>query len=278
MSMSVKKSRSSAAKTAPVTGESASQAKGVAKKGKAAKEQALESAKTKMPLALVKRAEAAAKQKRDELLARAREEIAFVLEKQHEIVAAFYDIGAALNRLNDLQAAELFGYGGFGEMIEKEMGFSVQKARDLMAIAKYVRREDALRWGQEKSAALVELAQATAAPDSPASLARKPKLKIAKGRVIDVEKVNAATLRQVAREVRAERGKGAGPKRGVTTTPEEQSAASRLQEALRAFGAERGRVTAVARAGSGADLRIERVPVSALDLLAKAALRANKAR
>jgi hypothetical protein len=30
---------------------------------------------------------------------------------------------------------------------------SAAKARDLMGIARFVRREDALRWGQEKSAA-----------------------------------------------------------------------------------------------------------------------------
>jgi hypothetical protein len=230
----------------------------------------------KLPAALAKRAEALAQQKRTELAARGREDIAFIRQKQTEIVASFYDIGVALNRLNEPGIAEALGFSGFGELVEGELGISAQKARDLMGIARFVRREDALRWGQEKSAALVELVQATAAADSPASLAKRGKLKLGAGRAIDVEEASASAIQEAAKEARAARAGGGRPKRGVSVSAEERKIAELLQGALRRLGEERARVTAVARAGAGADLRIERVAASALAALAKAVAEARK--
>lgn len=234
--------------------------------------------KKPLPTALARRAAALGDQKKAELAARGRDEIAFIRDKQTQIVASFYDIGAALDRLAEPGVAEAVGYKGIAELVEAELGMSAAKARDLMSIARFVRREDALRWGQEKSAALVELAQATAAADSPATLAKKRKLALGSGRVLDVEAANAVAIKEAAKEARAARDGGKRPTRGVSTTPEERAAARRLERALHEAGEAQARVTAVARAGSGADLRIERVAVAALAALARAATAAQKKR
>jgi hypothetical protein len=234
-----------------------------------------------LPVALAERAVALGEQKKAELAARAREEIAFIHDKQTQIVASFYDIGAALNRLAEPGVAESTGHKGFIELVEAELDMSAAKARDLMSIARFVRREDALRWGQEKSAALVELAQATAAADSPATLAKKRKLALASGRVIDIEAANALALQEAAKEARAARAASEGharTKRGVSATAAERETAKRLERALHAAGEDRARVTAVARAGGGADVRIERVAVAGLAALSRAVAAVHKKR
>jgi hypothetical protein len=243
----------------------------------AAKSKSLASTKH-LPAALAERAAALGAQKKAELAARGRSEIAFIRDKQTQIVASFYDIGAALNRLSEPGIVEALGHKGIAELVEAELDMSAAKARDLMTIARFVRREDALRWGQEKSAALVELAQATTAADSPATLAKKGKLALASGRVIDIEEANAAALQEAAKEARAARDGGRKPRRGVTVSAADRAAAARLERALHAAGEARARVTAVARAGEAADLRIERVTIGGLAALARAASAAKKER
>lgn len=232
----------------------------------------------KLPAALAKRANALALRKKADLSARAREEIAFIREKQVEIVGNFYDIGAALNRLSEPGVAEALGYSGIGDLVEAEISMSAARARDLMGIARLVRREDALRWGQEKSAALVELAQATGAADSPATLVKQRTLEIGKGRVINLEEATATAIQMAAKEARAARSTGEKPRRGVTASTAERALAERLQRALHRLGDGRARVVAVARAGAGADLRIDRLPAAALATLAKAVAATQKHR
>jgi hypothetical protein len=235
-------------------------------------------AKNALPTALAKRVAALGEQKKAELAERGRAEIAFIRDKQTQIVAAFYDIGAALNRLAEPGMAEALGYKGLLELVEAELDMSATKARDLMSIARFVRREDALRWGQEKSAALVELAQATAADDSPATLMKKRRVELEPGRVIDIESANAAAIKEAAKQARAARDEGRKTRRGVSATPAERGVARRLEQALRAAGEARARVTAVARPSGAADLRIDRVSVAGLATLGRAVAVAQKTR
>jgi hypothetical protein len=236
------------------------------------------SAQRTLPAALAERAAALAEHKRAELAARGRSEIAFIRDKQTQIVASFYDIGASLSRLAEPGVAEAVGYKGIADLVEAELDMSAAKARDLMSIARFVRREDALRWGQEKCAALVELARATATADGPAAVAPNHKLALGNGRVIDIEAANAVALQEAAKEARAARDGGKKPRRGVTVTPAEREAAKRLERALHEAGEDRARVTALARPGGGADLRIERVTVAGLAALGRAVAAVKKKR
>jgi hypothetical protein len=224
----------------------------------------------KLPAALVKNAAALAERKQQELAHAARDDIALVKLKQAEIVSAFYDIGEALARLARKGVPEALGHVGFGALVEAELGMSVTAASQLVDTAKLVRREDALRWGRRKSLAMVQLAKATPAFDSPASLVKQGRIKLRSGRVLDPEAADANELLAAAKEERAAVRRGSKPARGVTTSREERAFARRLEEALRDAGAPGARVTAVARPGAGADLRIERVPVESIDALRSA--------
>src|SRR5262245_60035200 len=103
-------------------------------KAPAAREASVAAKRRALPAALAERAAALGEQKKVELLARAREEIAFIRDKQTQIVASFYDIGAALSRLAEPGVAEAAGYKGFLELVEAELDMSGAKARDLMGI------------------------------------------------------------------------------------------------------------------------------------------------
>ncbi|MBK8256712.1 MAG: hypothetical protein IPK82_29080 [Polyangiaceae bacterium] len=224
----------------------------------------------KLSPALAARVDQLITRKREELVARGQDEIAFIRRKQSEIVAGFYDIGMSLVRLSEPGIVEALGFAGFADLVEKELTMSPARARDLMAIAKHIRREDALRWGQEKSAALVELAQVTSEADSPAMLLKKRTIEIGPGKVLDLEHANARAIQEAAKEARQARRGGTKPKRGVTATPAERRIAAQLEKTLHKLGQKQAKVVAVARAGAGADLRIERVAAASLDVLAKA--------
>jgi hypothetical protein len=150
---------------------------------------------------------------------------------------------------------------------------SLAGAGELMEIVTWVKRRDALAWRREKSAALVELAKATPAKDTPASLVKKP-VRLASRRLFDARTADAEAIRAAAKEerqARAAREASDKPRRGVTSTQAERDRGARLEAELHATGVADARVTVLARPGGGAVLRIERVPVARLDLLAKAA-------
>ena len=124
-----------------------------------------------------------------------------------------------------------------------------------MEIVTWVKRRDALAWRREKSAALVELAKATPAKDTPATLMKRP-VKLTSGRTFDARKADAEAVRAAAKEERqalAER-RGGGRRRGVTTTKSERDRGARLEAALRRAGLKDARVTVVARPRGGCRL------------------------
>jgi hypothetical protein len=196
-----------------------------------------------------------------------------VREKMQLVTDAFYDIGPALQRLAAPGVAETLGFKGFGELVTKGLRMSLAGAGELMEIVTWVKRRDALAWRREKNAALVELAKATPAKDTPASLMKKP-VRLATRRLFDARKADAEAIRAAAKEERQARAAhetSDKPRRGVTSTPAERDRGARLEAELQAKGLADARVTVLARPGGGAVFRIEREPVARLDLLAKAA-------
>jgi hypothetical protein len=146
----------------------------------------------------------------------------------------------------------------------------------LIEIAQRVRREDAVRWKQDKTIALLELANATPEHDTPGMLAVE-KLRTPGHRPFDPEKTSARKIKEFAKALRAQHGKGSV--RGRTTTPEERGTARAL---LRELGAEHveenTKVEAVAtKPGSPSKIRIE-VPIDQLSTLRVAIGKVLKAR
>jgi hypothetical protein len=224
-------------------------------------------ARKKLPVALVKNAAEKAQAAKKSLLARAKADLALIARKKLEIADAFYEIGEALARLHAAPIPKLLGHASFAELCEQRLEMSVARADRLIAIATRVRREDALRWGQDKTTAILEIASATSADDTPAEVAAGT-VKVG-GKAIDVERTSARRLTELAKTIRAKRG--AGSVRGRTTTREERKLASDLERRLHEEGLE-ARVEAVAtKPGAVSKLRIE-VPADALAVL-RAALR-----
>lgn len=218
-----------------------------------------------MPAALVKRANEQAAQKRRRLAEEARADIDLVRRRRDEITERFYDVGEALVRLQRPGVAESIGHGSFGELCEKELAMSASKAKKLVAIVRGVRRADAVKWGQERAAALLALAEATPEPDSAALLAGAA-YRLPSGRTLDIGKATTAALWEAARELRAARAQTVTKRsRGLTTTPEERAGAARLERALHEAGLPLARVTPVAKNRAGAQVRIERVPLAEID-------------
>jgi hypothetical protein len=222
--------------------------------------------KPKLSPALAANATRSIELRLQKLRAQAQEDIALIKDKQTQILDSFYEIGQALQRLKADGVAQAVGRVGFGDLVEKDLGMSIATADRLIAIVTFVRRSDALRWGQEKSTALVQLAKATAdASDSPATLVAKKKLRLTSGRVLDVEAAKAAEIRDAAREERQRRQGDGNPRRGKTTTPEERALAAAVTRALHEAGIESARVSAVAtKPGQVANVRIDRIPMDRL--------------
>lgn len=64
-------------------------------------------------------------------------------------------------------AIAALGYASFAELCDKALDMSQTKADALIGIVRRVRREDAVRIGQDRVAALLELADATPEEDTP---------------------------------------------------------------------------------------------------------------
>jgi hypothetical protein len=232
-------------------------------------------AKNPLPAALLKRASDQVAAKRRRLAEEARADIDLVRRRKDEVTERFYDMGEALVRLQRPGVAEAIGYGGFGELCEKELAMSASKARQLVAIVRGVRRPDAVKWGQERAAALLALAEATPEPDSAALLAGAD-YELPSGKTLDVGKAPVTALWDAARELRAARAQATTKRgRGLTTTAEERAGAARLERALHEAGLALARVIPVAKNRAGAQVRIERVPLAEIDKIRVALVRLN---
>ncbi len=133
------------------------------------------------------------------------------------------------------------GHESFAALCDERLGLSLTTAARLVSIVARVKREDAIRWGQERTAALIEVANATPGLDTPGML-KLEQLKLPSGRRVDPERDSVRALKEAASALRRARHEAA--RRGRTTTSVERKEAARLQRALRA----RGVTVAVARA------------------------------
>jgi len=216
--------------------------------------------------ALAKRAAQKAEAAHARDLVQARRDVALIVRRKAQIVDAFYDIGEALVRLQRPQAIAALHRRGFGEVCERDLGISVTRAWELIDIVRRVTREDAVRWGQDKTAALLQLASATKQKDTPGMLAAE-KIRLHTRKAFDPETATARQIKALALEERRRRG---ASRRGRTTTPQERRDAGALQRALKKRGVQGARVRAVAtRPGRISEVEI-RVPFDALDELRKA--------
>jgi hypothetical protein len=232
-------------------------------------------ARGKVPPALAKRAHAAAEAKLARLRTEASALIALIVRRKRAISESFYDMGEALAKLQDKAMVRALGRRTFAEVCAKDCKLSVQTADRLVSIVKSMTRDEAIGLDAKKALALIDLAHATPEDDSAASLAATHALKLPSGRTIDPSSSTANELTHAAVQIRHAHQKKK-PARGRTTTPEERAAAARLEKELHALGVRGATVTAVAtKPGAPSNLRIERVPVGAMPLLAKAARAAS---
>lgn len=225
---------------------------------------------------LTKSAEKAATAKSKASAAAVRRDIALILKRKTTIERAFYDIGAALVRLQVVKAHEVLGsHTTFFEFVEAELGLKRTTASELIAIASGIPRKEALALGQTKAAAFLELAKATPAKDTGAALARRT-TRTPSGKAIGAG-ASAKEIEAAAREYRDAAAKKKPTRgRGRTSTPAERKVAAQLQAALRKAGAKRAEVKAVATApGRESDLRIEKIAVGEVSALAKARVHAR---
>jgi hypothetical protein len=246
-------------------------------RGKKKPARAAKRSSTKLPAALAANAARSSELRLQRMRAQAQEDIDLIRLKQTQIVDAFYEIGQALARLKAPGVAKSMGRAGFAELVEQDLQMSTTTAEKLVAIVTHVRRRDALRWGQEKSAALIELAKATSNPtDSASTLVLEKRVRLASGRVLDVEAARPTEIFEAAKEERLRRqSREKGPRRGRTTTPEERAIAKAIEKALHGAGIAGAKVAAVAtKPGQVAEVRIEHVPMNRLKELGATILRA----
>lgn len=226
--------------------------------------------KKALPAALAKRAAAAAATKKAALVREARALIAEIKRKRGAINEAYYEIGEAIARLKKRDMLAALGHATFEDLCRVELGMSVEVAARLAEVAETMTREEAVKMGQSRAIALVDLSRATPEPDSPGQLYRRGTVAIPGGASVDTKKGSARALARAAREIRSAHDAGK-PRRGRSTTSEERDFAAACQRALRAAGITEATVTAVAtKPGRESYVRVDRVPVSKVPAAAKA--------
>jgi hypothetical protein len=226
-------------------------------------------AKKALPAALATRAAAAAATKKAALLREARALIAEIKRKRGVINEAYYEIGEAIARLRKRDMLAALGHGTFEDLCRVELGISVEVAARLAEVAETMTKEEAMKMGQSRAIALVDLSRATPEPDSPGQLYRRGKVAVPGGASVDTKKGSARALARAAREIRSAHDAGK-PRRGRSTTSEEREFAAACERALRAAGIDEATVTAVAtKPGQESYVRVDRVPVSKLPTAAK---------
>ena len=149
-------------------------------------------ATSKLIVATKKRALRTHRARLDELEKLIRRRIATVNE-------SFYDIGVALAEIVDHKLYAAYDYPNVVAFVEGRKLLSASVADRLIAIARNVPREDALKVGQTKAFALIEYANATPAPDSVASLVEDG--------VIEGKPVRSVSARKIVAATKAERAK-----------------------------------------------------------------------
>lgn len=188
------------------------------------------SAKQKLPVALAKRASAAAAAKSTRLLREAREQLALIARRKREITEAFYDVGVALTFLKTKDVIRVLGRRSFAEVCEKDAGLSASSSERLVRIVGAMTREQALAMGQSKATAMVNLAAATREDDTAAGLFRKKSVALPGG-----HRVSRSQLARTSRLRLLETG---GTSRTSSSNAARRSSASTSRASPRAKTAE----------------------------------------
>lgn len=161
-------------------------------------------------LSLTRNAEKVAKRAARDAAAEARGLLDEVRDKQRTIASAFYDIGVALKALSSPRLYRALGYPSFAALTVKELGISLAKAEQLIAIPTQLTRRRALSLGQSKSAALIELAAATPEPDTAEQLANGTVVVRGHHEPLRPARMSARAIQQAARVERRSHRKDVG--------------------------------------------------------------------
>ena len=195
------------------------------------------------------------------------EDIAEIKSKTRMSAELFFDIGIVLRRLAQPGVAASVGYASFDVLCREQLGFSAHKANELILIASRASRSQALQLGQNRTAALIALADAMPAVELQSLLDGHPTV-LPGDRVIDPLHDAVAKIEELAKEARSPRSSRTGRPIGRTTTPTERLVAARLQAGAHARGLLQAKVVAVAtRPGQPSNVRIEGVPLAQVAVL-----------
>lgn len=214
-------------------------------------------AKKEKALSLVggaKKVSAADRTKAESLLAE-------IARRKERIAEEFYDIGLALRDLSKPKLFTALGYSSFNALLQETEIIGKTTAWRLIDLVSSMSRDEALSYGQEKAAALLEYAKATAEVDTPRTL-------IEGGKLPGGKKIADASVRDLkagAKAARAVKGKG------KPIAPEARAAAAEAK-ALAAWLRGRGASGVSAQAVRGTKGYVVRVEMA---VAAAARLRAT---
>jgi hypothetical protein len=214
-------------------------------------------AKKEKALSLVggaKKVSAADRTKAESLLAE-------IARRKERIAEEFYDIGLALRDLSKPRLFTALGYSSFNALLQQTEIIGKTTAWRLIDLVSSMSRDEALAYGQEKAAALLEYAKATREVDTPKTLVESGKLPSGK----KVAEASVRDLKAGAKAVRAAEGKA---KRVPPETKAAAAEAKGLAAWLRARGASGVSAEAV-RGKKGYVVRVEMSVAAAAKLRAK---------
>ncbi len=181
--------------------------------------------------------------------------------RRERIAEEFYEIGLALRELSKPKLFTALGYSSFGALLKERGVLGETTARRLIDLVSSMSRDEALAYGQEKAAALLEYTKATPEVDTPRTAVESGKLPGGK----KVADASVRDLKAGAKAVRAAKGTG------KRVTPEAKAAAAEakaLAAWLRARGASGVSAEAV-RGKKGHVVRVEMTVAAAAKLRAK---------
>src|SRR4051812_40646347 len=116
--------------------------------------------RTKVPVPLARATAARVAAKLAVVKRQALEDLAEINSKTSMIAELFFDVGLVLRRLAQPGVVAAVGYGSFDVLCREQLGFSAHKAKELILIASRANRSQALLLGQDRTAALIKLADA----------------------------------------------------------------------------------------------------------------------
>lgn len=194
------------------------------------------------------------------------EAIALIQTRRRDMASNFLDVADALRVLRTDDVFRALGRGSFAEVCERDLDMSLTKANQLLALTERVDAPLLIAVGQERAAALLDLADATPEDDTPANL-QNARVKLPSGETLRVAKASTREIREAAVAIRRARGDRT---KGRTTTAAEEELLAMLEAQLRATPAlEKAEIALVAMgAKRGADVKI-RVPLAQLGALTK---------